>query len=444
MTSPGSATSASPVSLKDLHVTSDTLTPTQPEKWRFNADMQDIVSFAQKLSNARSVIEISDRDVLMALLLSNRLFSPLDSYFKSAGARPKALYKSFQRLLKAEGESTPASKSVLLNANRIRKNEGEADTKDHIDITHVLVALSESQDPLITALFRDFGITPETVRQGIASSKKHDVFRIACFMTRELAEVLVFVLFFLIVIKSFLGELRLIPSESMVPTLAVDDRIVIERVSTWFRPYQKKDILVFYPPMTQLKQDPWSIFLRLTGFSGLLYKKEDNIDVAYIKRLVGEPGDIVDVRPNVGVLVNGKLTDEPYTREKANSCTLEPKFVAVPNNPNDNHRTLFLGESGEALTDLEIWQFELRNGSLRNPVSIPKNQLPEVLKTNSLDYASKACLPVEVPEGYYYLMGDNRNESLDSRYWGFEPKERAIGRAVFRLWPLNRISSLTP
>src|SRR5688572_27465083 len=123
MTSPGSPLRSPQVSLKDQSVTSDTLTPTQPEKWRFNADMQDIVSFAQKLSNARSVIEISDRNVLMALLLSNRLFCPLDAYFKNAGIRPKALQKSFQHLLKVEGESSPASKSVLLNANRIRKTD---------------------------------------------------------------------------------------------------------------------------------------------------------------------------------------------------------------------------------------------------------------------------------------------------------------------------------
>src|SRR5699024_1297078 len=131
-----------------------------------------------------------------------------------------------------------------------------------------------------------------------------------------------FVLFFLILIKSFVGELRLIPSESMVPGLQVADRLVIERVTRWTRPYHRGDILVFYPPMTQLKNDHVSLFLRLTGFSGLMYKKEDNIDVAYIKRLIGLPGDTVNVKPGVGVFVNGKKLDETYVNEVADTCTL--------------------------------------------------------------------------------------------------------------------------
>jgi signal peptidase I len=202
------------------------------------------------------------------------------------------------------------------------------------------------------------------------------------FYAKELTEVVLFVLIFLVLIKSFIGELRLIPSESMVPILKVEDRVVIERLTRWFRPYERGDILVFYPPMTELKNDPWSVFLRLTGFSGLVYKKEDYLDVAYIKRLIGLPGDTVEVKPGVGVFVNGKMLDEPYVREIANSCSM---VAPVP-----------------------------------------------------------VCAPIKVPAGQYYFMGDNRNQSADSRYWGFESEDRVIGRAVFRIWPPNRMGPLPP
>ena len=52
------------------------------------------------------------------------------------------------------------------------------------------------------------------------------------------------------------------------------------------------------------------------------------------------------------------------------------------------------------------------------------------------------CGPVKVPEGSYYMMGDNRNLSLDSRYWGFAREDRVIGRAVFRIWPPQRIGTI--
>ena len=52
------------------------------------------------------------------------------------------------------------------------------------------------------------------------------------------------------------------------------------------------------------------------------------------------------------------------------------------------------------------------------------------------------CGPFVIPEGQYFMMGDNRSNSQDSRFWGFLPKERVIGRAYFVFWPLNRIEML--
>jgi signal peptidase I len=150
------------------------------------------------------------------------------------------------------------------------------------------------------------------------------------------------------IIRTFIAEPRYIPSASMVPTLLKDDRLVIEKVSYYFHSPDFGDIVVFNPPVE----------LQSRG-----YPK----DQAFIKRIIGRPGDNIKITEGK-VYLNG----EP----------LEEKYIAEP----------------------------------------PESPMKEV----------------KVPTGEYFVMGDNRNDSNDSRYWGFLPKQNIIGRAVFRFWPLNR------
>jgi signal peptidase I len=343
------------------------------EKVRYSDDVKEAIHLAERLARKeKHPKNVSDRDYLHGLLLSNRKFSRLDAIFSNLKISPAKLKKQ----LSSAARQTAEESTLLENAKRLALSNGSG---GQVEVEHLLKACCLSSDPQVNSLMRENAISPERIDLSVQRLKKNQIPRSLLFIGKELAEVVIFVLVFLILIKSFLGELRLIPSESMLPGLQINDRLVIERVTRWTRPYQRGDVLVFYPPMTQLKDDPWSVFLRLTGFSGLMYKKEDNIDVAYIKRLIGLPGDTVNVRPGIGVFVNGKKLDEPYVSDLANTCTLRP----------------------------EPW-----------------------------------CKPIRVPPGKYYLMGDNRNLSLDSRYWGFADEDRVIGRAVFRIWPLNRLGPL--
>lgn len=187
---------------------------------------------------------------------------------------------------------------------------------------------------------------------------------------KEIIETIVITLVLVILIRNFIGEPRWIPSASMRPTLMEGDRIFIEKITGFFQPPQRGDIIVFYPPSETLKQDPWSKFTRLTGFF--------NNDIAYIKRVIGTPGDLYEFKGEDGVYINHKKINEPYINP-------EPMMGCRPN----------------MYCDLKI------------------------------------------PAGYYFMMGDNRNNSNDSRYWGLLPKNRIIGKACFRFWPINRIGVLT-
>jgi signal peptidase I len=347
---------------------------------RYSEDVKDVIALANRLARKSKRAACNDRDYLEGLLLTHRKFNRLDGLLSEMNVSVSHMKSTLNQSYPEPPDPTTA---LLKNAELIaqgHQNPAYSRQAVTVEIEDLLKAFCMSPDPVVQRVFSEAKITPERIDLGAQAAQKKQGQRSVFYFAKELLEVVVFVLFFLIMIKSFLGELRLIPSESMLPGLQVDDRLVIERVTRWTRPYQRGDILVFYPPMTQLKNDPVSLFLRLTGFSGLMYRKEDNIDVAYIKRLIGLPGDTVNVKPGVGVFVNGKKLTEPYVNEIADTCTL---------------------------------------------------MRPEPY-----------CGPVKVPAGHYYMMGDNRNLSLDSRYWGFAERDRVIGRAVFRIWPPNRVGAL--
>lgn len=364
---------------------------------RYTDDVKESLALARKLARRTSGGVLSDWQVLEGLLLTRRSFNRVDALLKELHTSPGRMRKQLEtevsslngksKIIKVADDSgnhlLPAAEAMAI------AEAGDTGKPPVVEVEHLLKALCQSEDPVVTRILAEQNITPERVDEAMQGVKRKKGRHSFMFVAKELVEVVAFVLFFLILIKSFLGELRLIPSESMVPLLQVEDRLVIERMTRWFRPYERGDVLVFYPPQTVLNRDPASVFLRLTGFSGLMYKKEDNIDVAFIKRLVGLPGDMVEVRPGEGVYVNGEKLDEPYINEVANTCTLMP------------------------------WP--------QYPV-----------------HQEEICEPIRVPEGKYFFMGDNRNQSLDSRYWGFADKDRVIGRAVFRIWPPNRVGALPP
>lgn len=192
---------------------------------------------------------------------------------------------------------------------------------------------------------------------------------------KEAIETAVFVIVAVILIRFFIGEIRWIPSGSMKPTLVEGDRIFVERVSRFYATPNRGDIMVFYPPMESLKKTPLAVFERLTGF----FCK----DIAYIKRVVGMPGDKIVIKPDTdgryGVYVNGKRLKEDYILDDYDYIPCSEKMY---------------------------------------------------------------CGPFTVPQGKYFMMGDNRGNSQDSRFWGFLPKDRFVGKAVFLFWPFTRMKNL--
>jgi signal peptidase I len=334
-------------------------------------DVQDLMDWAEKRFKAPAA-HLSDTQLLNAVLKYARWFSRPDAVLKQLGLAPRAMKKAMGT---PSQPSAPTEYNALVRAKDWALQTSLSPQKPRLSIEHLIYALSQSAEPAVQAAFAlGAQITPEKWHAAVAQVEAQTPFRWVAYALREGIEVVLVVTILLIAIKQGLGELRLIPSESMVPTLQVGDRLVVEKLSLFFQPPQRGDILVFYPPEPEsvLKHDAWSTFLRLTGFNGIVYDKDSKLDRAFIKRLIGLPGDVINVVPGKGVWVNGRPLNEPYTAELAQSCT----FIQY-------------------------------------------------------------CGPIKVPAGMYYMMGDNRNESADSRYWAFLPKERVIGKAVMRFFPID-------
>jgi signal peptidase I len=147
-----------------------------------------------------------------------------------------------------------------------------------------------------------------------------------------------------LIIRAFFVQVFWIPSSSMEPTLDIQDRIVVNKVSYHFREPKRFEIVVF----------------RQVGEEGL--PKKD-----LIKRVIGLPGEKLELKDGI-VYIN----DQPLE---------------------ENH---------------------------------PMNR-------DLADFG-----PVKVPANAYFMMGDNRPASADSRYWGFLPEKNIIGPAFLRIWPLRK------
>jgi signal peptidase I len=207
------------------------------------------------------------------------------------------------------------------------------------------------------------------------------------------------------VVRSFVVEPFKIPSGSMVPTLLVGDFILVNKFEyglrmpitntkfTQGRPLERGDVVVFR------------------------YPKDESVD--YIKRVIGLPGDTVAYQDKQ-LTINGKPVSE----------AAQPDYF-------DDERQNYAKQFEESIDGR-------KNAILNNP-AVPPFVMGayDYQYRDNCTYNSRGVI-CKVPAGHYFMMGDNRDNSADSRYWGFVPDKNIVGRAFF-IWmnfgDLKRISS---
>lgn len=174
------------------------------------------------------------------------------------------------------------------------------------------------------------------------------------FIVREITAQIVIVLVLLVIVRTTIGEFRYIPSESMLPTLKIGDKLFVEKISRLFRKeYQRGDIIIFFPPASasegreSILKDPISLLIRLTGLPFLPQPE------AYIKRLIGLPGDKIEIIKGDGIYINDKKLLEPYHEGS-------PEFIAAYSYgavtvPANNY--LVFGDNRNFSYDSHYWGF---------------------------------------------------------------------------------------
>ncbi|RUO80594.1 signal peptidase I [Idiomarina tyrosinivorans] len=208
------------------------------------------------------------------------------------------------------------------------------------------------------------------------------------------------VLFVVLVLRSFLYEPFRIPSGSMMPTLLEGDFILVEKYA-----YGIKD------PLVQSKLIDTGSPQR-GDIAVFKYPLDPSVD--YIKRIIGLPGDRIIYR-------NKTLYVQPACDQQAQQeC---PKMQVIASQPTEG-KQYFTGAS--ALDTYQEQLFGVSHKILKDPRVAPR--IPYYFNQPGTQQDEWI-----VPEGHYFAMGDNRDNSVDSRYWGFVPDENLVGQAVF-IW----------
>lgn len=213
------------------------------------------------------------------------------------------------------------------------------------------------------------------------------------------------------IFRSFAFEAYKIPSSSMEPTLLIHDRLFVSKYSYGYSKYSfMPGIPVFDDIMEAITN---KILVKRAFLTNpkrgdiIVFRGTENDRKSYIKRLIGLPGDIIIISNN-DIYINGNKIDTK-----------------------------------------EIGLYEYFNHSIPINLNMYNEFLPEskphimVHNNTNKSFYSSGQGRFEVPSGHYFMMGDNRDFSNDSRFdIGMVPEENLIGRADFRFWTGDVLSNL--
>ena len=209
--------------------------------------------------------------------------------------------------------------------------------------------------------------SPQTEKRQADSPAKKSIWR-------EYTEAIIIAMILAFTIRVFVVQAFKIPSGSMIPSLLIGDHILVNKMSYGIQLPQDCEFEISFPPMTCYSSNLLIEFEKPKQGDVIVFRYPEDEEKDFIKRIVGVPGDTIQIRNKI-IYVNGKqLNDKAWTQR------IDPGIIDGRITPRDN-----------------------------------------------LD-------PITVPPDSYFVMGDNRDQSLDSRFWGYVKMHKIKGRAFLVYW----------
>ncbi|PLV60372.1 signal peptidase I [Thermotoga sp. KOL6] len=281
------------------------------------------------------------------------------------------------------------------------------------------------------------------------------------------------------IVRLYIFETMLVPTGSMIPTIQIGDRLFVEKITYTVREPEIGEIVVFWSPFVDERA---SKMLRLFDrFMDLFSPAKFRGHVKYVKRLVGKSGDVLEIK-NGKLYVNGKIPETLknlhytpegifkyedfyewlYTASKLRKDK-ESYRKYIYSLAEKYGRTVavlvfsLIGEEGLKYGeyflpgllnyfDPSMVYYDEETKSYYIPGMIYHTFYEEYYASLDLkryiERTEDGTIRIKVPEGFYFLMGDNTTESLDCRYFGFVPKDHIIGWPILRIWPFERFGPI--
>lgn len=202
-------------------------------------------------------------------------------------------------------------------------------------------------------------------------------------LIREYAEAIVIAIILAFTIRVFVVQAFKIPSGSMIPSLLIGDHILVSKLAYGLQWPTDCKVGVYFPPITCYSSTLLMEFEKPQRGDVIVFRYPEDEEKDFIKRIVGVPGDTIQIRNKIVHVNDHPLQDEGYTQR------IDPGIIDGRINPRDNFG------------------------------------------------------PITVPPDSYFVMGDNRDQSLDSRFWGFVRSHKIKGRAFLVYWSWNGHGSWT-